>query len=211
MSLEKQQAAALERVTAIAKEVLNAQKQGSEGRANYLRELVLATQLELGQNPRQRSGEISKVKDEEREEQLTALETVHSRFYAIVMRIARDKIEGPDRGGLQLNRRTGFARSSMSTIRKWVRAGNDVTGLVASRIIKRMLVIPGRRKGPSVKVLGNQARRYGTSLEATLVTFAHADADAAREEWVRLKVRMERIFARAGKVRLVHTERRVGT
>src|SRR5690242_1993333 len=125
MSLEsKHYVATAEDVAAIAREVLNAQKQGSEGRATYLRALIATTQAELGQNPRQRSGEIAKVKDEARDEQLAALEKVNERFYAIVVRIAKDKIEGPDRGGRELNRRTTFARTSLSAIRRWVRAGN---------------------------------------------------------------------------------------
>lgn len=210
MSLEsKHYVATPEDVAAIAREVLNAQKQGSEGRATYLRALVATTQAELGLNPRLRSGEIGKVKDEERDRQLAALETVHERFYAIVVRVAKDKIEGPDRGGRELNRRTTFARTSLSAIRRWVRAGNDITSLVAGRVTKRVLATPSRRKGVSVKVLGNQTRRYGDSLERTLATLAQADADAAREQWLRLKARMERIFARRGSGALRTVERRI--
>jgi hypothetical protein len=208
MSLEsKHYVATAEDVAAIARDVLNAQKEGSEGRATYLRALVATTQAELGLSPRQRSGEIGKVKDEERDAQLAALEAVNKRFYAIVIKLAKERIEGPDRGGLQLNRRTGFARSSMATVRKWVRAGNDITTVVASRVTKRMLTVAGRRKGPSAKVLGNQTRRYSTRLESTLSSLAQADLDAAKEQWLRLKVRMEKIFSARVLVRSVRQDR----
>lgn len=209
MSLESRHYVATpEDVAAIARDVLTAQKQGSDGRATYMRALIATTQAELGLNPRLRSGEIGKVKDEERDEQLAALEAVNERFYAIVVKIAKDKIEGPDRGGRELNRRTTFARTSLSAVRRWVRAGNDITSLVAARVTKRMLAVAGRRKGPSVKVLGNQMRRYGTVLEDRLALFAAADPDAAREQWMKLKARMDRIFARRGAARPT-AERRV--
>ncbi|MGH8235388.1 MAG: hypothetical protein ACREXP_00010 [Steroidobacteraceae bacterium] len=171
--------------------------------------MIATTQAELGLNPRQRSGEIGKLKDDERAEQLAALETVGERFHAVVVKTAKDKIEGPDRGGRELNRRTTFARTSLSAIRRWVKAGNDITSLVAGRVTKRMLATASTRKGKSPKVLTNQTRRFGASLEATLATLAAADPDAAREQWMKLKARMERIFARKGNVTRLRAEHRV--
>lgn len=198
MSLEsKHYVATAEDVAQITREVLNAQKTNRERRDTYLSALVATTQAELNEHPRQRMPTASKkLDDETRVEQLAALEKVNARFYAIVVRVAKETLEGPDRGGRQLNRRTGFARSSKSAIYRWIRAGNDITGLVASRVTKRLLAVAGRKRGPSLKVLGNQTHRFGTRLEQTLLTFAASDKEAAAEQWAKLKARMERIFAR---------------
>lgn len=197
-SLEsKNYVATPEDVARITRDVLEAHKLRTGGVATYLSALIATTIAELGENPRQRTASATdKLSAEETAEQLAALDKVHTRFYAVVVKTAREKIEGPDRGGLILNRRTGFARSSMSTVRKWVRHGNDITSLVPGRTTKAMLYIKGKRNGPSVKVLGNQTRRYSSRLEKTLSTLAQTDMEAAREQWGRLKARMEHIFAR---------------
>lgn len=200
MSLEsKRYVATPEDVAVITRDVLAAQKQGSQGRRTYLCALVGTTIAEItGDKPRVRSGEIAKLSEAERLEQLAALEAVNERFYAVVVKVARDKIEGPDRGGRELNRRTTFARTSLSAVRRWIKAGHDITSLVPGRVTKRMLAVAGRKKGTSVKVLGNQATRFDTRLEATLSTFASADPEAALKQWAALKARMDRIFAKAG-------------
>jgi hypothetical protein len=197
--------ATLEDVAAITREVIAAQKSGQQSRNTYLSAVIATTQKELGERPRLRSASPMKLSEEERAEQLAALESVGERFYGAVVKAARELIGGADRGGRELNRRTTFARTSLSAIRRWVKAGNDITSLVAGRTTKAALATPGRRKGPSVKVLGNQTRRYGSRLEKTLSTLAQADAEAAREAWLRLKARMERIFARRGSVTVRHT------
>lgn len=197
MSLESRHyVATLDDVAALTRDIITAQKQGSEGRATYLRALIATTQAELGQTPRQRTAPIGKLNDEERNHQLKVLEEVGARFYGAVVKAARAQIEGPDRGGRELNRRTTFARTSLSAIRRWVRAGNDITSLVAARTTKASLAVAGRRKGPSPKVLGNQTRRYAARLEKTLATLAAADPAAAVQHWERLKAHMDRILAR---------------
>lgn len=197
MSLEsKHYVATLEDVAEITRDVIDAQKKGSEGRATYLRALIATTQAELGQHPRQRAADIGKLTEEERLEQLKALEAVGLRFYGAVVKAAKEKITGPDRGGLELNRRTTFARTSLSAIRRWVKAGNDITSLVAARTTKASLAVVGRRKGPSPKVLSNQSRRYAARLEKTLATLASTDREAAAQQWERLKAHVERILGK---------------
>ena len=211
MSLEsKHYVATAEDVARITREVLEAHKKRSSGVATYLSSLIATTIAELGEQPRQRApgSTPGKLSTEEIAEQVAALEKVDERFYAVVKKTAKDLIEVPDRGGLLLNRRTAFARSSRSMLMKWVRHGRDITRLVPGHTTKAMLYIPGKRKGPSVKVLGNRMAKHTELLEQTLSTFAQADADAAREQWMRLKVRMERIFARrTGTTVRVHERR----
>lgn len=208
-SLEsKNYVATLEDVARITREVLEAHKLRTGGVATYLRALIATTQAELGLNPRQRAaGATGKLNAEETAEQLAALEKVGERFYGAVVKAAKEKIEGPDRGGAILHKRTGFSRSSLSTVRTWVRRGNDITSLVAARVTKAALYVKGKR-GKSVKVLGNQAQRFGTRLEETLATFAAADRDAAQAQWERLRAQLDRVFRRGnGGSRLVRTGR----
>jgi hypothetical protein len=200
MSLEtKHYVATLEDVADITREIISAQKAGAEGRATYLRVLIATTQSELGQHPRQRTVDTAKLSDAERETQLAALETVGKRFYDVVTKAAKALIDGPDRGGLELNRRTTFARTSLSAIRRWVTAGNDITNLAAGRTTKASLVVAGRRKAPTAKVLSNQTKRYAARLERTLATLAITDRETALRQWERLKAHMEKILRRRSK------------
>lgn len=124
-------------------------------RGHYLRALVATTQAELGSKPRLRtSGEESPSLDAEAvKTQLAALEAVHSRFYEIVL----DNIDG---NADERNRRSGFARSAMSTVRGYIRAGFDITLVAAARITKAALAesVPTRRvRVASVTVLRRRA------------------------------------------------------
>lgn len=198
MSLEsKNYVATLEDVARITRDVLEAHKLRTGGVATYLKALIATTQSELGENPRQRAPiSNGKLSAEETAEQLAVLETVGARFYGAVVKAAKEKIEGPDRGGLILNRRTGFARSSMTSIRRWVKAGNDITSLVAARTTKAALHVPGRRKGPSVKVLGNRTRRLSAKLVDTLKALAEADKDVAAVFAEPVRAALDRILKR---------------
>ena len=198
MSLEsKNYVATLEDVARLTRDVLTARKEAENGRATFLCAVIATTQAELGLNPRQRAaGSNGKLNAEEREEQLAALEAVGKRFYDVVVKTARELIDTPDKGGRMLQKRTAFARSSLSTVRKWIRHGGDITSLVAARTTKGSLYISGRKKGPSVKVLGNQTRRWSTKLEHTLAAFASADPEAAKAQWERVRAAMDRVFRR---------------
>lgn len=200
MSLEtRHYVATLEDVAEITRTVFAAQSQNSEGRATFLRSIVATTQAELNATPRKRApASPVKLSAEETAEQLAALESVGARFLKIVTKTARELITGADPGGLILNKRTNFARSSLSVIRKWVRAGHDITSLVASRVTKAALYVRGRRKGPSVKVLGNQTKRFGTRLERTLAVFAATDREAATAQWERLRAQLDAVFRAGG-------------
>lgn len=185
-----------EDVAQITREVLTARTQIQSGRNTFLAAVIATTQAELGQHPRQRPGASGKLSQEERDKQLAALESVGKRFYEVVVKTARELIGGRDPGGRLLQKHTGFARSSLSTIRAWVRRGNDITSLVAGRTTKAMLRVPGRKRGPSVKVLSNRVQRFSRVLEADLRTFVEADRAAALEHWEHVKASLDRLFRR---------------
>lgn len=168
-------------VEEITKAVLDAQLTGTGGRADYLKALIATTQHALGSPPKQRNAPSSKIVAETRVRHLLALEETHKIFYGSVDKAARE-ILGLGRNAKELNRRTNFARSAMSTVRAWIRVGNDITGLAAARVTKSSLaVIAKKQKVTSPKVLTNRVRKYQNRFLQNVIKLSETDKDAARE------------------------------
>lgn len=183
MTLESKDYVANERdIEALVTDLL-AHSQGMvAGRSTYLKALIATTQHELGEAPRQRSAKTSgKLTDDEIAGQLAALEKTHERFYAVVMKTAGDKLPPGKEKARELNRRTNFARTSVSAVRVWIRAGHDLTGLAAARVTKAALLIrrPARQRAVSPKRLHNRVTRYAERLVSEVRIYLRADRDAA--------------------------------
>lgn len=163
MSLEsKQYIATPADIAALARAYSEALEASGSVRGHYLRALVATTQAELGSKPRLRTTGVDKATLDENavKTQLTALEEVHGRFYQIVL----DNVTG---NADERNRKSGFARSAMSTVRAYVRAGYDLTQLAAARITKAALAsaVPIKRaRVTSVAVLQRRADRTLATL-----------------------------------------------
>lgn len=166
-------------IEGITRSVLAAQSSGSEGRASYLKALIATTQLELGITPRMRKGASATLDTGQRAAHLAALEKVHLRFYATVDRTARQLF--PVASAREINRRTNFARSAMSTVRAWIRVGNDITSLVPAKTTKRSLQSTGLRRQPSQIILMKRARRATKLAEAQIRALAAANPPGAEE------------------------------
>lgn len=114
----------------------------------YLRVLIASTQSELGSEPRQRtSPRIGKLDADTTALHLTALNAVHDRFYTIVLRVAHETYKG----ARERNAATNFARTAVSTLRSWIKAGHDIRDLAAAKASKESLrrTTPQRsRAGP---------------------------------------------------------------
>lgn len=189
MSLEsKHYLASPTDVEAITRSVLEAQTKNSGGRATYLMALIATTQQELGTVPRQRqvsalvrSRPGSKLSSQIREIHLAALEAVDEIFYAAVMKAARE-ILGANIDAIELNRRTNFARSTVSTVRRWIRVGNDITTLVASKTTKSSLAVAAKReKQTSPRVLTNRVKKYSNRFLVNVIKLSESDAVVARQ------------------------------
>jgi hypothetical protein len=143
MSLEsKNYVATSADIAAIARAYSEALDASTNVRGHYFRALVATTQSELGAKPRQRSSEPEATLDADGiSAQLSALETVHERFYATVLETVSGNAE-------ERNRRSGFARSAVSTVRAYVRAGFDITLVAAARITKAAMaaVLPPTKR-----------------------------------------------------------------
>lgn len=168
-------------VQALATAVLTAAQESDSGRKSYLRTLVATTQHALGASPRVRSTKGAKLDAEATQEQLTALAAVHDRFYAIVVEVAQEAVpKGAEERGVLVNRRTNFARTALSAVRRWVRAGNDLTGVAAKSVTKASLAVSRRRvRRASTPVLTRRVTREARTLARMLRQLAGADRQAA--------------------------------
>jgi hypothetical protein len=138
--------------------------------------MVGTTIHELGVPVRQRMAKQSgPLKPEDIETQLAAFEVVNGRFYAIVLKTLGES-EGTAR---QRNARTNFARSSASTVRKYIRTGHDLTCLVPAKVTKELLRVDVETRQPTLKraeAMTNRLVEYAKTLdkEAAIDAIRHA-------------------------------------
>lgn len=167
-------------ITALTQEILGAAQAMNGGKATYLRALIGTTVDELGAPVRAHAKKAGKLKQAEITAHLAALEAVHTRFYEAVVAAASDHLPtGKGEKALELNRRTNFARSSMSTVRGYIRAGNDITALVPARVVKAALAVPRTVKPVSPKRLRSKVEKLSKAFMAQAIALAEVDAVAA--------------------------------
>lgn len=165
--------------------VIDALSSANDNRLHYLRALIGTTQHELGAPSRHRTVKGTKIRDEDvLNSHIEALEAVHAKFYGIVMKTTKEKLAGitseGGKKGDEVNKRTNYARTAFSRANRWVRAGNDITSLVAAKVIRTALEVDGgKRRKPSPSRLATRATRQTKQLLETLRTLAAADHDAA--------------------------------
>lgn len=191
----------------LATTVLAASQQSDTGRRNYLKTLVATAQKELGVAPRLRSTPgADKLDAEATKQQIAALNAVHERFYAIVTQVAQESVPvGTKDRGIEVNRRTNFARTALSAIRRWVRAGNDLTALAARSVTKAALAIDApRRRRPTPAALSRRVRRDGKHLVSTFRLWVSQDQEQASAGLRALVDRLTSLMPRrTGRPRLV--------
>ena len=172
-----------EDITRLAQSVLTASQESDSSRRTYLKTLIATTQQTIGVAPRMRTSKDVKASPEEVRAQIAALNTVHERFYALVTQVAQESVPaGTKDRGVQINRMTNFARTALSAVRRWVRAGNDITALAAHAVTKASLAVPApRSKRPSAAALKARARRTAGDLIQTYRLWGKADKEAATD------------------------------
>ncbi len=170
-------------IAKLTQTIVAADGQASGGRASYLRVLVAVTQKELGAEVRQRTGKAARLAADETAKQLAALALVHERFYSVIVKVTGDSLSPGTKGrAVEINRLTNFARTAMSAIRSWVKAGNDITALAPAKVSKSSLSVTLRKAGrPSVKVLRNRTESLSKTLMSTVKTLSSVDKATAIE------------------------------
>lgn len=160
-------------VVAIVEAVFKASDALGTSRTTYLRAVVKGAQEELGT----KRGQEAAV-------QLTALRTVHDRYYELVLRIAEEYVPKGTKGrSVELHRRANFARTAVSALRTHVRAGGDLVSLSVDKVTKGMLKSrAGPVRPPSIRRLKAKAEVQSKALVATLIGLADTDKASAVEE-----------------------------
>lgn len=141
-------------------------------RATYLKALTATTISEIGAPVRLRAGKPAALTPEDTANHVAAFEKVHQRFYAVVLKSIG---EGPPK---ERNSRANFARSAASTLRRWIKAGNDIRALAPARVTKASLRVgggTGRPERPPARRVEVMAGRLTASAEE----LAKVDKEAA--------------------------------
>jgi hypothetical protein len=164
----------------VTRTVMNGVRAADQGRTTYLRALVATTIEALGQRIRVNTGKPGKLDDAGVKAQLTALEAVHARFYAVVLATAGETHKGRE----ALNRATNFARTALYAVRVWVRAHNDLTSLAPAKVSKSVLKVVGRRlvRPLSVKRLMSRAEKQSKALISALLALGQEHPTEAAQE-----------------------------
>lgn len=159
--------------------IIDSDQKVTSCRGTYLKALVATTQHELGAPPRQRNGKSERLTEAEVAAHLKAFQTVSDRFYAVVMQVAKATVPDPDKA--LLRQRTAFARSAASTVRGYIRAGNDIRVLAAHKVTKAALASPVRRRRLTVDSLKNRATKLAAELERIAKNLSAANREIAQE------------------------------
>jgi len=152
-------------------------------RATYLKALVATTIAELGASVRLRAGKPAVLSPDDTSNHVAAFEKVHQRFYVVVLKSIG---EGAPK---ERNSRANFARSAASTLRRWIKAGNDIRALAPSRVTKAALRVgggTGRTERPPARRVEAMAGRLATGAEELAKTDKAAAIAAVEGAMTRL-------------------------
>jgi hypothetical protein len=167
----------------------------SNSDGTYLKVVLVAAQAKLGR-PRGRG-----VKPNA-EAQLTVLSAVHEVFYPAVLRgvttpdIAIEAGLDPkeqQRRSLDRNSRSAFARSAVSTLTAFVRAGGDLRTVDPATVTKAALRAATAPPEPSEKV-ARQIQRSSKALLRAIGRRARDNPEAARAEVEALMQEFQRVL-----------------
>lgn len=163
----------------LAGSILDADQSSATGRGTYLKALVATTQSELGQTPRQRNARAEQMNAEQIAAQLKVFEAVFVRFHDAVVRVAKNTLPDPDAD--LLRQRTGFSRSAGSTVRSYIRAGNDIKALAVGKITKASLAVPRTRRTLTVDAMKKRADKLVNQLKDLARNLAAANKGVATD------------------------------
>ena len=166
-------------VEKLAHTILEADVASSGARGTFLKAVVGTTQAELGSPPRMRNIKAERLDEETTKAHLTAFEAVAKRFTEAVNKVAQ-AIE-PKPSADDMRSRTAFARSALSTVRGFIRAGNDIRALAAHKVTKASLATPKTRRKFSVDALKKRAVSMAEQLASITKNLQAANSAEAKE------------------------------
>jgi len=166
-------------VEKLAHTILEADIASSGARGTFLKAVVGTTQAELGSPPRMRNVKSEKLNEETTKAHLAAFEAVAKRFTEAVNKVAQAMEPKPDAD--MMRSRTAFARSSLSTVRGYIRAGYDIRTLAAHKVTKAALATPKAKRKFSVDALKKRAISMAEQLTNITKNLQAANSVEARE------------------------------
>jgi hypothetical protein len=169
-------------IRAIAVKVFTAEGDADTGKIEYLRALAGDIQAELGGAPRQRSGKAARLSEEERAAHLEAVSKVNERFYGAVTEEARTRAGGGADKAKRLNAMTNWARTALRDVRGYVRAGNDIRALAASKLTRVQLRVKTTPRPLGAAALRRRLVDRGKEAVAAALELIDTDPVAARAE-----------------------------
>lgn len=168
-------------IQTIADRVLNADAESANAKTEYMRSLVGDVQTELGGTPRLRSGRAAKLTQDEKGAHLKAVAAVNERYYTVVVERAKTHAAGPGKA-LQLNGLTNWARTIVRDVRSYVRAGNDIRALAASKLTRQQLRVKVVPRPPTPATLRRRMEDRGKDFMSAALELIDNDPLAARAE-----------------------------
>lgn len=190
-NIEKHHYVATEaQIETLAREHYTSSAAINRSNSTYLRVLIVGCQAELGHKRGRAPGP---------EAQMSVLEKTHDKFYAAVLRGVTtddvqpdDKLDRTERGRRQLERnaRSGFARSSATTVRNFIRAGGDLRGLDAPTVTKSQLQKASKPETPATDRISARISKAELALVRAVRTQARGDPELAAAN---LEAIMERL------------------
>lgn len=148
-------------------------------RGTILKGMVALTIKELGGQQRKNNVKAPRLDESGITAQLAAFETVYAPVYEAVVKVAENTVPDPDEK--MLRSRTGFCRSAGSTVRSYIRAGNDIMALAAHKVTKAALAVPRTRRKFTVDALRKRAERLSAELHAVLRNLQAANSEVAAQ------------------------------
>lgn len=160
---------------------------GGQAHGTYLRVLVAHTQQALHVARKTTKAGVLAIVNE-----------VHNNLYLSVLKgVADESVPLPER-----NRRATFARSAVSTLRKYISRGGDVRRLEPVDVTKAKLRDYGRRV-PTGTRAQRSLQRAGDAVLRAAQRLARKSPDEARKRLEALRAKIEDTISKLGKARRV--------
>jgi hypothetical protein len=175
---------------------LGAQQTVSKTHGCYFRILLARTQKAICGKPTLRARDkVDKLTPEDTEAHIAAFEAQHKELYDVVLQaVLSPEVEAranlttdeANRRALERNRRSNFARSAASTLRKFIRKGGNVLRLNVTQATKGAVaaMTPADDKGDSIGLearAGRAVTRAAQRIVTQVQAIAEEDKNAAVE------------------------------
>jgi hypothetical protein len=154
----------------------------------YLRTLVGTVIAELGAEARTNAatGRRPKLSDEDQVKQLAAADAVYARWEPIIedeveRSLTADNIPAKERATVK-NRRTNIYRTAIYTVRRYIKAGKDITAVPPAKASKSAMKVDTTARPTTPRRLKGRVERRSKAFMAAVLELSESDPQAAVSE-----------------------------